>query len=188
MVYLLCRRFIIGGPQGDAGITGRKIIIDTYGGWGAHGGGAFSGKDPTKVDRSAAYITRQMAKSVVKSGLSKRALVQLSYAIGVAKPLSLFVETYGTEQGSLTPEAITQIVKIAFDCRPGAIAKSLQLREPKYQITAAYGHFGRKPYTENGMKYFEWENAQDLSKFAKMTPDAVAAELKKSNYLQKWVD
>merc|ERR1719174_748210 len=181
-------KFIIGGPQGDAGITGRKIIIDTYGGWGAHGGGAFSGKDPTKVDRSAAYITRQMAKSVVKSGLSKRALVQLSYAIGVAKPLSLFVETYGTEQGSLTPEAITQIVKIAFDCRPGAIAKSLQLREPKYQITAAYGHFGRKPYTENGMKFFEWENATDLSKYTAMTPAAVAAELKKSNYLQKWVD
>merc|ERR1711939_820311 len=181
-------KFIIGGPQGDAGLTGRKIIIDTYGGWGAHGGGAFSGKDPTKVDRSAAYITRQMAKSVVKSGLSKRALVQLSYAIGVAKPLSLFVETFGTEQGSLTPEAITQIVKIAFDCRPGAIAKSLQLREPKYQVTAAYGHFGRKPYTENGMKYFEWENATDLSKYAAMTPASVEAELKKSNYLQKWVD
>ena len=187
-MYVLFRRFIIGGPQGDAGITGRKIIIDTYGGWGAHGGGAFSGKDPTKVDRSAAYITRQMAKSVVKSGLSKRALVQLSYAIGVAKPLSLFVETYGTEQGSLTPEAITQIVKIAFDCRPGAIAKSLQLREPKYQLTAAYGHFGRKPYTENGMKFFEWENATDLSKYTAMTPAAVEAELKKSNYLQKWVD
>merc|ERR1711937_578218 len=181
-------KFIIGGPQGDAGITGRKIIIDTYGGWGAHGGGAFSGKDPTKVDRSAAYICRQMAKSVVKSGLSKRALVQLSYAIGVAKPLSLFVETYGTEQGSLTPEAITQIVKISFDCRPGAIAKSLQLREPKYQLTAAYGHFGRQPYTENGMKYFEWENATDLSKYTAMTPAAVEAELKKSNYLQKWVD
>merc|ERR1711869_54894 len=181
-------KFIIGGPQGDAGLTGRKIIIDTYGGWGAHGGGAFSGKDPTKVDRSAAYICRQMAKSVVKSGLSKRCFVQLSYAIGVAKPLSLFVETYGTEQGSLTPEAITQIVKIAFDCRPGAIAKSLQLREPKYQLTAAYGHFGRKPYTENGMKYFEWENATDLSKYTAMTPAAVEAELKKSNYLQKWVD
>merc|ERR1712187_833598 len=97
-------KFIIGGPQGDAGLTGRKIIIDTYGGWGAHGGGAFSGKDPTKVDRSAAYACRQMAKSVVKGGLSKRALVQLSYAIGVAKPLSLFVETYGTEQGALTAE------------------------------------------------------------------------------------
>merc|ERR1711861_107169 len=181
-------KFIIGGPQGDAGLTGRKIIIDTYGGWGAHGGGAFSGKDPTKVDRSAAYICRQMAKSVVKSGLSKRALVQLSYAIGVAKPLSLFVETYGTETGSLTPEAITNIIKIAFDCRPGAIAKSLQLREPKYQITAAYGHFGRAPYTENGMKCFEWENAKDLSKYAAMSPDAVSAELKKSDYLKKWVD
>jgi S-adenosylmethionine synthetase len=181
-------KFIIGGPQGDAGLTGRKIIIDTYGGWGAHGGGAFSGKDPTKVDRSAAYICRQMAKSVVKSGLSKRALVQLSYAIGVAKPLSLFVETYGTETGSLTPEAITKIVKINFDCRPGAIAKSLQLREPKYQVTAAYGHFGRQAYTENGMKYFEWENAKDLSKYAAMTPATVEAELKKSDYLKKFVD
>merc|ERR1711885_81749 len=134
-------KFIIGGPQGDAGLTGRKIIIDTYGGWGAHGGGAFSGKDPTKVDRSAAYICRQMAKSIVKSGLSKRALVQLSYAIGVAKPLSLFVETYGTEQGKLTAEDITKIVKMEFDCRPGAIAASLSLREPKYQVTAAYCHF-----------------------------------------------
>merc|ERR1712182_171979 len=181
-------KFIIGGPQGDAGLTGREIIIDTYGGWGAHGGCAFSGKDPTKVDRSAAYICRQMAKSVVKSGLSKRALVQLSYAIGVAKPLSLFVETYGTEQGSLTPTDITNVIKMAFDCRPGAIAVSLALREPKYQETAAYCHFGRKPYTENGMKFFEWENATDLSKFAAMTPAAVSAELKKSNYLQKWVD
>merc|ERR1712203_1233722 len=108
-------KFIIGGPQGDAGLTGRKIIIDTCGGWGAHGGGAFSGKDPTKVDRSAAYICRQMAKSVVKSGLAKRALVQLSYAIGVAKPLSLFVETYGTEQGNLTAEDITSIIKMNFD-------------------------------------------------------------------------
>merc|ERR1712056_107733 len=143
-------KFIIGGPQGDAGLTGRKIIIDTYGGWGAHGGGAFSGKDPTKVDRSAAYICRQMAKSVVKSGLCKRALVQLSYAIGVAKPLSLFVETYGTEQGSLTPDDITDILKIEFDCRPGAIAVSLALREPKYQETAAYCHFGREPYTTKG--------------------------------------
>merc|ERR1719380_429633 len=181
-------KFIIGGPQGDAGLTGRKIIIDTYGGWGAHGGGAFSGKDPTKGDRSAAYICRQMAKSVVKSGLSKRALVQLSYAIGVAKPLSLFVETYGTEQGSLTPQAIANIVKINFDCRPGAIAKSLQLREPKYQVTAAYGHFGRQPYTEGGKKFFEWENAMDLSKYTAMTPASVEEELKKSNFLQKWVD
>jgi len=181
-------KFIIGGPQGDAGLTGRKIIIDTYGGWGAHGGGAFSGKDPTKVDRSAAYICRQMAKSVVKSGLCKRALVQLSYAIGVAKPLSLFVETYGTEQGSLTAEDITNVIKIAFDCRPGAIAMSLALREPKYQETAAYCHFGREPVTKDGIKFFEWENAKDLTKFSTMNSEQVSAELKASNYLQKWVD
>jgi len=183
-------KFIIGGPQGDAGLTGRKIIIDTYGGWGAHGGGAFSGKDPTKVDRSAAYICRQMAKSVVKSGLCKRALVQLSYAIGVAKPLSLFVETYGTEQGSLTPTDITTIVKMAFDCRPGAIAASLALREPKYQETAAYGHFGREPYTKDGIKFFEWENAKDLSKYRSMSSAEVTAEAAAASreILAKWVD
>merc|ERR1712039_74728 len=181
-------KFIIGGPQGDAGLTGRKIIIDTYGGWGAHGGGAFSDKDPTKVDRSAAYVCRQMAKSVVKSGLCKRALVQLSYAIGVAKPLSLFVETYGTEQGALTADDITNIIKIEFDCRPGAIAKSLQLREPKYQATAAYCHFGREAYTKDGLKYFEWESAKDLAKYASMSSDDVTAALKASTYLTKWVD
>merc|ERR1712076_353419 len=181
-------KFIIGGPQGDAGLTGRKIIIDTYGGWGAHGGGAFSGKDPTKVDRSAAYICRQMAKSVVKGGLCKRALVQLSYAIGVAKPLSLFVETYGSECGKLTANDITNIVKIEFDCRPGAIAMSLALREPKYQETAAYCHFGREAYTKDGIKFFEWENAKDLSRYSSMTSGQVTAELKGSNYLTKWVD
>jgi len=181
-------KFIIGGPQGDAGLTGRKIIIDTYGGWGAHGGGAFSGKDPTKVDRSAAYICRQMAKSIVKSGLSKRALVQLSYAIGVAKPLSLFVETYGSECGKLSAEDITNVVKVEFDCRPGAIAMSLALREPKYQETAAYCHFGRAPYTKDGIKFFEWENAKDLSKYASMDSAQVSAALKSSNYLTKWVD
>merc|ERR1712193_282048 len=181
-------KFIIGGPQGDAGLTGRKIIIDTYGGWGAHGGGAFSGKDPTKVDRSAAYLCRQMAKSVVKAGLCKRALVQLSYAIGFPKPLSLFVETYGTEQGALTPSDITNVLKIAFDARPGAIGVSLALREPKYQPTAAYGHFGRAPYTKNGIKYFEWENPQNLTKYAKMSSAQVTAELVGSNYLTKWVD
>merc|ERR1711937_1129489 len=182
-------KFIIGGPQGDAGLTGRKIIIDTYGGWGAHGGGAFSGKDPTKVDRSAAYACRWMAKWVVKSGLSKRALVQLSYAIGVAKPLSVFVETYGSEQGDLSADDITNIIKIAFDCRPGALGVSLALREPKYQDTAAYCHFGRKPYTsKEGYKYFEWENAKDLSKYKGMTSAQVQAELKASNYLTKWVD
>merc|ERR1712093_756288 len=181
-------KFIIGGPQGDAGLTGRKIIIDPYGGWGAHGGGAFSGKDPTKVDRSAAYYCRQMAKSVVKSGLCKRALVQLSYAIGVAKPLSVFVETYGTEQGALTAVDVTNVVKIEFDCRPGAIAVALALREPKYQETAAYCHFGREPVTKNGIKFFEWENAKDLAKYKSMNSAQVEAELKSSNYLTKWVD
>lgn len=181
-------KFIIGGPQGDAGLTGRKIIIDTYGGWGAHGGGAFSGKDPTKVDRSAAYICRQMAKSIVKSGLSARCLVQLSYAIGVAKPLSLFVETYGTEKGSLSVDDLTNVLKIEFDCRPGAIAKSLALREPKYQETAAYCHFGRQAETKDGIKFFEWENAKDLAKYASMDTAQVSAELAKSNYLTKWVD
>merc|ERR1712086_643521 len=181
-------KFIIGGPQGDAGLTGRKIIIDTYGGWGAHGGGAFSGKDPTKVDRSAAYACRWMAKSVVAAGLSKRACVQLSYAIGVAKPLSLFVETYGTEKDGLTAADITDIVKLAFDCRPGAIAKSLQLREPKYVETAAYCHFGREPTTEDGKTFFSWESPVDLSKYsgmsaadvAKTVTDSQAAILKKS--------
>jgi S-adenosylmethionine synthetase len=129
-----------------------------------------------------------MAKSVVKAGLCKRACVRLSYAIGVAKPLSLFVETYGTEQGHLTPIDVTNVIKIAFDCRPGAIALSLQLREPKYQETAAYCHFGREAVTKEGMKFFEWENAMDLSKYTAMTPASVEAELKKSNYLQKWVD
>merc|ERR1711906_95458 len=181
-------KFIIGGPQGDAGLTGRKIIIDTYGGWGAHGGGAFSGKDPTKVDRSAAYACRQMAKSIVKSGLSKRALVQLSYAIGVAKPLSLFVETYGTEQGALSADDITNIIKMEFDCRPGAIAVSLALREPKYQEPAAYCHFGREPYTKDGKKFFEWENAKDCSRYAGMNSGQVDAALKASNHTTKWVD
>merc|ERR1711968_369622 len=171
-------KFIIGGPQGDAGLTGRKIIIDTYGGWGAHGGGAFSGKDPTKVDRSAAYACRQMAKSVVKSGLCKRALVQLSYAIGVAKPLSLFVETYGSECGTLTPDTITSIVKLEFDARPGALARDLVLRQPKYNVTAAYCHFGREPYTEGELKFFAWEDAKDLSKYLKMSSSALDKELK----------
>ena len=183
-------KFIIGGPQGDAGLTGRKIIIDTYGGWGAHGGGAFSGKDPTKVDRSAAYACRWMAKSVVKSGLCKRALVQLSYAIGVAKPLSLFVETYGSEQGNLTAQAITDIVKINFDCRPGALARDLTLRQPKYNVTAAYCHFGRDPYQEGELKFFAWEDAKDLSKYTKMTGAAITKELasQKTEVLTKWVD
>jgi len=181
-------RFIIGGPQGDAGLTGRKIIIDTYGGWGAHGGGAFSGKDPTKVDRSAAYICRQMAKSIVVAGLAKRVLVQLSYAIAVAKPLSLFVETYGSEQ-SLSAADITDVVKLVFDCRPGAIAKALQLREPKYVATAAYCHFGRDAYEENGLKFFEWERPVDLSRFTSMSSAQVQAEVaaNQAEIDKKWV-
>merc|ERR1712086_1244711 len=183
-------KFIIGGPQGDAGLTGRKIIIDTYGGWGAHGGGAFSGKDPTKVDRSAAYACRWMAKSVVAAGLSKRACVQLSYAIGVAKPLSLFVETYGTEKDGLTAAAITDIVKLEFDCRPGALARDLQLREPKYNKTAAYCHFGRDAYEEDGKKFFSWENCVPLEQYASMTASELEAEVasKKEAILTKWVD
>merc|ERR1712157_404677 len=183
-------KFIIGGPQGDAGLTGRKIIIDTYGGWGAHGGGAFSGKDPTKVDRSAAYACRWMAKSVVKAGLCKRACVQLSYAIGVAKPLSLFVETYGTEKEGLSAQTITDIVKINFDARPGALARDLQLRQPKYNKTAAYCHFGREPFEEDGKTYFSWEKVVDLSKYASMSEAEVQAEVtaKKDEILTKWVD
>merc|ERR1739838_1242748 len=183
-------KFIIGGPQGDAGLTGRKIIIDTYGGWGAHGGGAFSGKDPTKVDRSAAYICRQMAKSVVKSGLCKRALVQLSYAIGVAKPLSLFVETYGTEQGSLTAEDITDIVKLNFDARPGALARDLALRQPKYNKTAAYCHFGRESFVEDGMRFFPWEDVIDLKAYASKSSADISGEVtaNKESILKKWVD
>jgi len=183
-------KFIIGGPQGDAGLTGRKIIIDTYGGWGAHGGGAFSGKDPTKVDRSAAYACRWMAKSVVKAGLCKRACVQLSYAIGVAKPLSIFVETYGTEKEGLTAKLITDIVKINFDARPGALARDLQLRQPKYNKTAAYCHFGREPFEEDGKTYFSWEKVIDLSKYAGMSTDEVSQEVseKQEEILTKWVD
>ena len=183
-------KFIIGGPQGDAGLTGRKIIIDTYGGWGAHGGGAFSGKDPTKVDRSAAYASRWMAKSIVKAGLCKRALVQLSYAIGVAKPLSLFVETYGTEAEGLSADAITDVLKLNFDCRPGALAKELDLCQPKYSPTAAYGHFGRDAFTKDGMTFFAWEDAKDLTKYAQMTSAAVTTELEanKDAVLAKWVD
>merc|ERR1719282_262394 len=183
-------KFIIGGPQGDAGLTGRKIIIDTYGGWGAHGGGAFSGKDPTKVDRSAAYACRWMAKSIVAAGLAKRALVQLSYAIGVAKPLSLFVETYGSEKEGLSPQAITDLVKIEFDCRPGALARDLKLREPKYNRTAAYCHFGREPSTEGDMKFFSWEDPVDLSKYASMSAAEIAKAVEegKEAVLKKWAD
>ncbi|OMJ07845.1 S-adenosylmethionine synthase [Smittium culicis] len=138
-------RFIIGGPQGDAGLTGRKIIVDTYGGWGAHGGGAFSGKDFSKVDRSAAYSSRWIAKSLVKAGVARRCLVQVSYAIGVSEPLSIHVDTYGTS--TKTQAEILEIIKNNFDLRPGVIVKSLDLVNPIYQKTACYGHFGRDEFT-----------------------------------------
>ena len=134
-------RFVVGGPQGDSGLTGRKIIVDTYGGYGRHGGGAFSGKDPTKVDRSAAYAARWVAKNLVAAGVADKLEIQLAYAIGVAKPVSIEVETFGT--GKLSDEEITNIVEKVFDLRPGAIIRDLDLRRPLYRQTAAYGHFGR---------------------------------------------
>lgn len=134
-------RFVIGGPAGDSGLTGRKIIVDTYGGYGRHGGGAFSGKDPTKVDRSAAYAARHAAKNLVAAGLAKKCEIGLAYAIGVAHPVSVFVDTFGT--GVLSDEALAQKVAEAFDFRPAAIIERLQLRSPIYRATASYGHFGR---------------------------------------------
>jgi S-adenosylmethionine synthetase len=137
--------FVIGGPQGDAGLTGRKIIVDTYGGWGAHGGGAFSGKDWSKVDRSGAYAGRYIAKSLVAAGLCRRCLVQIGYAIGVAEPVSIFIDTYGT--GTKTNEELLDIVKRNFDLRPGVIVQELDLFRPIYELTACYGHFGRPDFT-----------------------------------------
>ncbi len=134
-------RFVIGGPVGDSGLTGRKIIVDTYGGYAAHGGGAFSGKDPTKVDRSAAYMARYVAKNLVKAGLAKRCQIELAYAIGVAQPVSVLVDTYGT--GKMSDLALSELVRECFDLRPAAIISTLNLRRPIYQQTAAYGHFGR---------------------------------------------
>jgi S-adenosylmethionine synthetase len=134
-------RFVIGGPQGDCGLTGRKIIVDTYGGMARHGGGAFSGKDPTKVDRSAAYAARYVAKNIVAAGIADRCEIQLAYAIGVARPISVQVETFGT--GRISDEQIAALIDKNFDLRPGAIIKDLQLRRPIYQKTAAFGHFGR---------------------------------------------
>ncbi len=134
-------RFVIGGPQGDCGLTGRKIIVDTYGGYANHGGGAFSGKDPTKVDRSAAYAARYVAKNVVASGIAKKCEIQLAYAIGVAKPLSIYVNTYGT--GKIADDRIVEIIKKNFDLRPSAIIEYFDLRRPIYKQTASYGHFGR---------------------------------------------
>lgn len=145
-------RFVIGGPMGDAGLTGRKIIVDTYGGMGRHGGGAFSGKDPTKVDRSAAYAARWVAKNIVAAGLADRCEIQVAYAIGVAHPLSINVETFGT--GKISDEKISELVSKTFDLRPGAIIHDLDLRRPIYRQTAAYGHFGRDDIQ------LPWENTE----------------------------
>jgi S-adenosylmethionine synthetase len=146
-------KFVIGGPHGDTGLTGRKIIVDTYGGKGAHGGGAFSGKDPSKVDRSAAYAARHIAKNLVAAGVSDEILVQVSYAIGVAKPMNIFVDTYGTSKVNMTDGQIAQIVGKLFDMRPYAIETRLKLRNPIYSETAAYGHMGRDSYVKT--KEFE---------------------------------
>lgn len=152
-------RFVDGGPKGDAGLTGRKIIVDTYGGAGRHGGGAFSGKDPTKVDRSAAYAARWVAKNIVASGLARRCEVQLAYAIGVAEPVSIMVDTFGT--GEAADEALQQAVRAVFDLTPYGIIEALQLRKPIYQKTAAYGHFGRAPcdleVQGTKVRCFTWE-------------------------------
>ncbi|WP_420571998.1 methionine adenosyltransferase [Kordia sp.] len=163
-------KFVIGGPHGDTGLTGRKIIVDTYGGKGAHGGGAFSGKDPSKVDRSAAYATRHVAKNLVAAGVADEILVQVSYAIGVVEPMGIFVDTYGTAKVNLTDGEIAEKVKEVFDMRPAAIESRLKLRTPMYSETAAYGHMGRKnevvsktfvtPYGESktlDVELFTWE-------------------------------
>eukprot|EP00768_Dysnectes_brevis_P006608 gnl/Dysnectes_brevis/526_a583_6085.p1 GENE.gnl/Dysnectes_brevis/526_a583_6085~~gnl/Dysnectes_brevis/526_a583_6085.p1 ORF type:complete len:396 (-),score=89.97 gnl/Dysnectes_brevis/526_a583_6085:86-1273(-) len=149
-------RFVIGGPASDAGVTGRKIIVDTYGGWGAHGGGAFSGKDFTKVDRSASYAARWVARSLVDAGLCRRVLVQLSYAIGLKDPLAICVDSYGT--GTVSDEELTEVIKRNFDLSPGMIARDLDLKRARYSETASYGHFGREG------EAFDWERSRKLNK------------------------
>lgn len=184
--------FVIGGPAGDTGLTGRKIIVDTYGGRGAHGGGAFSGKDPSKVDRSAAYAARYLAKNLVAAGVADECLVQLAYAIGVAEPVSVFVDTYGsshvspadskgisTEHGEATDAYIAEKIKELFDLRPAAIVRKFGLKNPIYGPTAAYGHFGKKPYTqkmalvrdgketEQDVEFFTWEKLDAVADIKK---------------------
>lgn len=148
-------RFELGGPHGDAGLTGRKIIVDTYGGRGRHGGGAFSGKDPTKVDRSAAYMARYIAKNIVAADLADECEIQLSYAIGVAEPTSVFVETFGTAK--VGEDVIAKAVREVFPLTPRGIIESLDLRKPIYRVSARHGHFGRKAVTKNGLSFFTWE-------------------------------
>lgn len=151
------KSFTMGGPKADSGLTGRKIIVDTYGGWAPHGGGAFSGKDPTKVDRSACYYARYVAKSLVAAGLAHRVLVQVSYAIGLADPLSIHVDSYGTVKKGLTDEDLVKIVNKNFNFRPGNIIKELDLLRPIYQKSAKYGHFGRNDPD------FTWEKPKVLN-------------------------
>lgn len=170
-------KFVIGGPAGDTGLTGRKIIVDTYGGKGAHGGGAFSGKDPSKVDRSAAYAARHIAKNMVAAGVADEMLVQIAYAIGVARPVSVFVDTYGT---GIVPDAeIARRIENLFDLRPAAIIRKFELKNPIYEPTAAYGHFGRKPYTKSVkvgkpgcqtdklVQFFAWEKLDAVEEIKK---------------------
>ncbi|HWQ60706.1 MAG TPA: methionine adenosyltransferase domain-containing protein, partial [Negativicutes bacterium] len=156
-------RFVVGGPQGDAGLTGRKIIVDTYGGMARHGGGAFSGKDPTKVDRSGAYAARYVAKNVVAAGLAGKCEIQLAYAIGVARPVSVLVETFGTAK--VDEALIAKLIPVHFDLRPAGIIKTLDLRRPIYRQTAAYGHFGR---TDVDLPWEKTDKAEILRKEAKI--------------------
>lgn len=167
-------KFVIGGPHGDTGLTGRKIIVDTYGGRGAHGGGAFSGKDSSKVDRSAAYSARHIAKNMVAAGVADRMLVQVSYAIGVAEPINIFVDTFGTSKVAQSDSRIAEIVAEHFDLRPASIVRRFGLRNPIFEPTASYGHFGRRPYTEEvtltrdgqtttqTIKFFGWEELDEV--------------------------
>ncbi len=160
-------KFVIGGPAGDTGLTGRKIIVDTYGGRGAHGGGAFSGKDPSKVDRSAAYAARYIAKNLVAAGVAKECLVQIAYAIGIAKPVSVYVDSYGSAEipgysGQEADAYIAARVQDLFDLRPAAIIERFGLKNPIYEPCAAYGHMGREPYVKDGMQFFGWEKLDSV--------------------------
>ena len=170
-------KFVIGGPHGDTGLTGRKIIVDTYGGRGAHGGGAFSGKDSSKVDRSAAYAARHIAKNMVAAGIAREVLVQVSYAIGIAQPLSIYVDTYGTANVNLTDGEIAEKIGSMFDLRPAAIVERFGLKYPIFEATASYGHFGRRPYTEmvrfigekgkefaKEVEFFSWEKIDEVDR------------------------
>ena len=173
-------KFVIGGPHGDTGLTGRKIIVDTYGGRGAHGGGAFSGKDSSKVDRSAAYAARHIAKNMVAAGIADRVLVQVSYAIGMARPINLFVDTFGTSKLSISDGEVAEAIALAFDLRPASIVRRFGLTNPIFEPTASYGHFGRRPYeqevtlrrggktTTKSVKFFGWEELDEVENLKKM--------------------